>query len=124
MATNKTTKPPTSKSTVTQVQQQPKFQVYDETEDKKATGSSYQRKPPQSSRSVEDDIVARTSALNIRTHDASGSHFSATSQSSPREAPLPSPACSSSAEQDAMVLHNMIDLVFIFAVELMLKLLK
>jgi hypothetical protein len=77
----------------------PAFQVFDESE---AVASH--RKLPQA-RPVEDELIARTASLSIRTQEQTPYHAT---DPSPRQ-PLATPAGTVAPENDALILHNMID---------------
>ena len=86
------------------------FEVFDESnavsESRKAASTASSRKQIQS-RQAEDDLVARTGALSIRTQEPSGYSSSATPSS--RE-PLPSPAVTTMGiDNDALLLHQIVD---------------
>ena len=82
----------------------PAFQVFDESQADAEVRKASHRKLPQS-RQAEDDLVARTASLSIRTQEQTPYH---TTDSSPRQ-PLETPAGSVTPDNDALILHNMID---------------
>lgn len=89
------------------------FRVFDETADGQSQASSRSVPPPPSTMHPEEDIVSRTAAMSIRTHD-SATFTAPLAQASPY-APLPSPAgpivMGSHQEQELFVLTSMIERV-------------
>lgn len=77
------------------------FQVFDETEEFSGRAFNSSQKPVRSKKVVED-VVARTAGSSVRTQE------SAPYSNSTREV-LPSPANSNSPENDAMILHIMVE---------------
>jgi serine/threonine protein kinase len=82
----------------------PAFQVFDESQAVAENRKTTHRKLPQS-RPVEDELVAKTASLSIRTQEQNPYH---TTDPSPRQ-PLATPAGTVTPENDALILHNMID---------------